>query len=188
MDNIATFEAITQQGQTTTELALELFDQLDAVDIEFMLGRWQGSGFPTNHPMDGLLEAFNWYGKEFVSADHVHPLLFTDGKQIFKVDPNPGLMKLGLSFPIPQNEAIKPIYIALNKMLKTEKSKARVRMMEYRSKVSATMIYDYLPINDVFRRVDEQRVFGLMDFKEMPQPFFFILTREPKTVISLNQQ
>jgi GXWXG protein/Domain of unknown function (DUF4334) len=178
MNNIATFQAIANQGQTTTEAALQLFDELDPVDIEFMLGRWKGSGFHTNHPMDGLLEAFNWYGKEFVSADHVHPLLFTDGKSVFKVDPNPIIMNLGLSLPIPENETMKPFYSAMNKMLKTEESKARIRMMEHRGKLSATMIYDYLPINDVFRKVDENTVLGLMDYKSVPQPFFFTLNRE----------
>ncbi len=58
-----------------------------------------------------------------------------------------------------------------------EDSKARVRMMEYRNKVSATMIYDYLPINDVFRKVDDNTVLGLMDFKRISQPFFFLLNR-----------
>jgi len=54
--------------------------------------------------------------KEFVSADHVHPLLFTDGNSIFKVDPNPTVMILGLSFPLPKNEAVKPIYSSIIKM------------------------------------------------------------------------
>ena len=31
---------------------------------------------------------------------------------------------------------------------------ARLRMTEYRGVVSATMIYDSLPLNDVFRKVD----------------------------------
>jgi Domain of unknown function (DUF4334)/GXWXG protein len=178
MNTVANFQAIAQQGQTTTEAALQLFDELDPVDLEFIIGRWKGSGFHTNHQMDGLLEAFNWYGKEFISADCVHPLLFSDGKSIFKVDPNPLLMNLGLSLPIPKNDALKPFYSAMNKLLKTEESKARIRMMEHRGKVSATMIYDYLPINDVFRKVDENTVLGLMDFKGMPQPFFFTLNRE----------
>ncbi len=178
MNTIANFQTIVQQGQTTTEVALQLFDELESVDIEFMIGRWKGSGFHTNHQMDGLLEAFNWYGKEFVSAEHVHPLLFSDGNSIFKVDPNPLVMNLGLSLPIPRNEAIKPFYSSLNKMLKTEESKARIRMMEHRGKISATMIYDYLPINDVFRKVDNDTVLGLMDYKSIPQPFFFTLKRE----------
>ena len=50
-------------------------------------------------------------------------------------------------------------------------------MMDYRGKVSATMIYDHLPINDSFRKIDDNRVFGVMDYKEQEQPFFFVLTR-----------
>ena len=51
-------------------------------------------------------------------------------------------------------------------------------MVQYRDRVSATMIYDYLPINDVFRQVDENTVMGLMDYKAIAQPFFFVLSRE----------
>jgi hypothetical protein len=50
--------------------------------------------------------------------------------------------------------------------------------MEYRGKVSATMIYDYLPINDTFRKVDDNTVLGIMDDKQSSQPFFFILKRD----------
>ena len=39
------------------------------------------------------------------------------------------------------------------------------------------MIYDQLPINDVFRQVDENCAFGIMDRKGMRKPFFFILRR-----------
>ena len=176
MNTITNFQAL-QQGETTTETALQLFDELEPVNLEFMFGRWKGAGFDTGHRMDGLLEAINWYGKEFISAEHVHPLLFTDGDRIFPVDPNPTLTNLGLNMPIPKNDSLKPVYSAMSKLLKTEDSKARLRMMEYRGKVSATMIYDYLPINDVFRRVDDDTVLGLMDLKGMPEPFFFVLNR-----------
>jgi hypothetical protein len=64
-----------------------------------------------------------------------------------------------------------------NSLLKTEESQARLRMMDYRGKVSATMIYDHLPINDSFRQVDDNTVLGIMDWKKSPQPFFFVLKR-----------
>ena len=175
--NTLDIQTVIQQGKTTTEEALRLFDDLDTVGLDFMFGRWQGSGFDTNHPIDGLLETIGWYGKEFVDADNVHPLLFADGNEIFKVDPNPVITNLGLKFPLPQNESMKPVYSSMSKLLKTEDSKARIRMMEYRHRVSATMIYDYLPIHDVFKKVDENRVLGLMDWKGMSQPFFFLLDR-----------
>ncbi len=172
-------DEILQQESTTTESALTLFDQLETVDIDFMLGRWQGSGLHTRHPMDGLLEATNWYGKEFVSSECVHPLLFLDSSnEVFKLSPNPQMMKLALRLPMPKSQAVKPIYTLFNPLLKTDKSQARLRMMQHRDKISATMIYDHLPIHDVFRKVDEDTLLGLMDYKESPQPFFFILKRE----------
>ena len=168
-----------ENGGSSTEEALKFFDELGSVNLEFMIGRWQGSEFPTNHPMDGLLEASGWYGKEFVDAEQVHPLLFLDGNNnIFKVYPSPMAIKLGFRFSALKSKAMKPIFTLMNLMLKTEKSQARIRMMEYREKVSATMIYDNLPINDIFRKIDDNTVLGLMDYKSVPQPFFFVLKRE----------
>ncbi len=46
-------------GHATTEDAMELFDSLEPVDVAFMIGNWKGEGFHTNHPMDGLLEAYH---------------------------------------------------------------------------------------------------------------------------------
>jgi hypothetical protein len=39
------------------------------------------------------------------------------------------------------------------------------------------MIYDFLPIHDVFRQVDDATRLGLMDMRGMDQPFFFVLRR-----------
>lgn len=172
------FSPVQQRGTSTTTEALELFDQLDPVDLDFMLGRWQGEGLHTNHPMDGLLEVAGWYGKEFVSPDCVHPLLFADGSsEVFRVAPNAFMMDLALKMPFPRRESMRPLYILFNSLQKTEDSQARLRMMEHRGKVSATMIYDHLPINDIFRKIDEATVLGLMDHKASPQPFFFVLKR-----------
>jgi hypothetical protein len=178
METLENYQSILESGQTTTEKALELFDAFESANLDFMLGRWQGSGLHTSHPMDGLLESSNWYGKEFVDSENVHPLLFLDSQgQVFKVAPNPTAMNWVLKFPIPKNDSLKPLLMLINSLLKTEKSQARLRMMEYRGKVTATMIYDYLPINDSFRKVDDNTVLGIMDRKNSPQPFFFILKR-----------
>ncbi len=64
------------------------------------------------------------------------------------------------------------------RLLKTDKSNARLRMIEFRGKSSATMIYDEKPINDVFRRIDQNTVLGWMDLKDQAQPYFFILIRD----------
>ncbi|MBE9037994.1 DUF4334 domain-containing protein [aff. Roholtiella sp. LEGE 12411] len=178
METLEDCQLILKTGKTTTQRALQLFDTLEPVNLDFMLGRWQGSGLHTDHPMDGLLESSNWYGKEFVDAENVHPLLFLDSQgKIFQVAPNPSLMSWVLKLPIPKNNSLKPLLMLINSLLKTDKSQARLRMMEYREKVTATMIYDYLPINDSFKKVDENTVLGIMDYKNLPQPFFFVLKR-----------
>jgi hypothetical protein len=51
-------------------------------------------------------------------------------------------------------------------------------MTEYRGVLSATMIYDQLPTNDIFRKLDDNTVLGLMDNKTIKDPFFFKLIRE----------
>ena len=51
-------------------------------------------------------------------------------------------------------------------------------MLEHRGVVSATMIYDALPICDVFRKVDDDTVLGLMDYRAFDKPFFFVLRRD----------
>jgi hypothetical protein len=171
-------QSILETAQATTEQALQWLDALEPVSLDFMLGRWQGSEIHTAHPMNGLLEVSNWYGKEFISPEQVHPLLFLDAQgKIIKVAPNPVAINSVLKLPMLKNASLRPLITLLNSVLKTEKSQARLRMMEYRGKVSATMIYDYLPINDSFRKIDDDTVLGVMDFKDIPEPFFFVLKR-----------
>jgi len=51
-------------------------------------------------------------------------------------------------------------------------------MVEYRGKVSAAMVYDRQPIIDLFRKIDENTVLGMMDYKRMERPYFFRLSRD----------
>lgn len=169
------YEELLAKGATADE-ALALFDGLEVVRLEAMLGRWRGSGFPTGHPLDGLLEACRWYGKEFVDPEHVHPLLFSDSAgRAFKVDPR--RIPLGLAARMPRHKAMGWLLSTLRPLLETHRAKARLRMMEYRGKVSATVVYDDLPILDAFRQVDADTLLGAMDWKGEARPFFFALSR-----------
>jgi len=171
--------AFLNKGQAATEEALAFFDGLAPVALGFMLGRWRGAGFHTGHPMDGLLEAFNWHGKAFIDPEHVHPLIIRDHKgRLFAIDPAWIPIKAVGRLPIPRNDLTKRLFLSLKWLLKTVNSGARIRMMEHRGTVSAAMIYDRLPIHDHFRRVDDDTLFGLMDLKGVGQPFFFILRRQ----------
>ena len=63
-------------------------------------------------------------------------------------------------------------------LVATRRSAARLRSTLYRGQVSAAMLYDHQPIVDVFRRLDPERLLGVMDCKGMARPFFFVLRRE----------
>ncbi|GJM11143.1 MAG: hypothetical protein DHS20C11_34190 [Lysobacteraceae bacterium] len=163
--------------------ALALFDELPAVDCDFMLGRWRGSEVISGHSMDGLLDLVGWYGKQFIDEDNVHPLLFyRSSTRLFSV--NPMTMPLGLmKYRLPRWRIYRPLLRLLRPIVGTRKSKARLRMLEHRGKVSAAMCYDQLPINDCFRKLDDDTVLGVMDQKGAEQPYFFILARDDMKLI-----
>jgi hypothetical protein len=50
-------------------------------------------------------------------------------------------------------------------------------MTDFRGKSSATMVYDAKPIQDVFRKVDDERVIGCMNMKGQDRFYFFWLER-----------
>ncbi|UBF26829.1 DUF4334 domain-containing protein [Kovacikia minuta CCNUW1] len=173
-------EAMNANGVSTAE-ALELFDRLDTVDLNFLLGSWKGASFPTGHPLDGVLEAYHWHGKRFDNPEQVHPLVFnTIGGGTKSINPlwmMPGVSLLD-RLPLQKMKAAGRIFQLCVPLFATDRSCARLRLITYRGKESATMIYDGLPINDIFRKVDETTVLGLMDLRGMKQPFFFTLQRE----------
>ncbi|MDZ4726334.1 MAG: DUF4334 domain-containing protein [Leptospira sp.] len=173
------FYEMRSQLNNTIDDSFKLFDSLDTVSLFYMMGRWKGSGFHTGHTMDGALETFNWYGKEFVDEDNVHPLVFKSfGKSLFKVNPSRMPVRLATIIPSTKLWPLKYLFLCIRFLFQTSKSKARVRLTEFRGKLTATMIYDNLPIHDVFRKVNQNTLLGCMDYKGMKQPFFFVLERD----------
>ncbi|WP_316751508.1 DUF4334 domain-containing protein [Pedobacter gandavensis] len=158
----------------SSEEATRLFDNLEPVSIEFMLGRWKGEELYTGNPADGILETTGWAGKTFENAENVFPLVFfTDSSktETFNVDP-----LIAMSPDMATKYAGKTLG-EIREVVETQASKARLRMVEFKGKVSATMIYDNLPINDIFRKIDDNMVIGVMDFKGGDQPYYFLLIR-----------
>ncbi|MFW0784236.1 DUF4334 domain-containing protein [Gordonia sp. CPCC 206044] len=167
---------------TTTAEALEQYDDLAPVDADSMIGTWRGAELPTGHPMDGLLAASGWWGKQFVDAETVHPLLFPtrDGSALWAMNPVLAFsgVPLGARFPAVKNLSfVTPIAVA-RPALRTRSPKARLRTTRYRGVDTATMVYDQLPVNDVFRRLSEDAVMGAMDLRGSDRPYFFVLRRD----------
>jgi hypothetical protein len=145
-----------------------------------MLGRWRGSGLPTGSPLDGLLESFGWYGKEFLDAETVHPLLFRDREgRPRPVDP--ALLPVGLlrdHAGLARRPMARAAFVGVRPLLQTKRPKARLRVMEHRGVMTAAMVYDDLPIIDVFRRAGRDTLLGLMDLRGLPEPIYFVLRRD----------
>ncbi|MBU1383567.1 MAG: DUF4334 domain-containing protein [Alphaproteobacteria bacterium] len=164
----------------TTAAALDAFDSLPIVTPEAMIGTWRGGELPTGHPLDGLLAFYGWRGKRFVDAERVDPLLFGREDEVLALDP--ARLPLGLALALPRiarTDAARGLFRLVQPLISTRAPKARLRSVAHRGLVSAAMIYDDLPIIDHFRQIDADRVLGLMDLRPTPEPFFFLLTREP---------
>ncbi|MET9211338.1 MULTISPECIES: DUF4334 domain-containing protein [unclassified Nocardia] len=175
----ATAQLAALEPTCTRAAALALFDSLAPVSPAELTGRWHGRELATGHGLDGLLAASGWYGKQFDGVDSVHPLLFrTPAGEIFAVDPK--RVPLGVADKVPPAlvRRGRGLLGVLKPALRTRDYRARLRSVEHRGVVTAAMVYDHLAIIDVFRRVDEDTVFGLMDFRDLPDPYFFVLGRD----------
>jgi hypothetical protein len=170
----------THRSGAAPDVVLAFFDGLPPVRTDQLIGRWRGSGLPTGSRLDGLLEAYGWYGKEFLGPESVHPLLFRgrDGRPR-PVDPS--LIPLGLlrdHAGLARLWPVRTLARRIRPLLYTNRPKARLRMVEHRGVTTAAIVYDTLPIIDVFRRVGPDVVIGAMDMRGLPAPFFFLLERD----------
>lgn len=174
-------DVLTRRAGTTDEV-LALFDSLPSVSPDEMLGRWCGHELSTNHPMDGLLDPSGWYGKAFLDADTVHPLLLWNGSRT-------GVFSLHAAWAramwpgLPRTPLLGALLRLARPLVGTRKPSARLREVRYRGVVTAAMAYDDLPIIDVFRRIDAQTVLGLMDRRGDARPYAFVLQRDDAPLV-----
>lgn len=164
---------------TTAAVAGEFTDSLPPVSVDAMLGRWHGAGWHTGHPWDGLLEAYGWYGKEFLDPDRVRPLLFRDAAG----DPQPvppGLAPVGLINRVPdvaRHAVLATSFRLVRPLIRAGRPAGRLRMVEHHGTPTAALVYDSVPIIDAFRRVDDDLVVGSADIRGQRSPLLFVLRR-----------
>jgi hypothetical protein len=169
-------EDLILKRTATPQEVFDCFDALPVIDVTFMYGRWKGFEISTGHLLDGLLEPSGWYGKLFESKESVHPLLFygPNKKSLYAVNP----AMVPLTAPFPRSPALGTMMAIAKPFLQTRSSKARLRMIEFRGRSTATMAYDHKPIFDHFVKIDDRRVLGIMDLKGVPGPYAFCLERD----------
>lgn len=155
-----------------------IFDGLPAVAPEDLFGAWEGQSLPTGHPLDDLLGHLGWWGKRFLDVERVDPLLFERRGVLYAVDPGRLPRTFALQPPAFARRALtRNLFQVALPLLATTAPRARLRSVD-RSGISSTaMVYDHLPVIDHFRAVEAGQVMGLMDYRDMPSPFFFLLTR-----------
>ncbi len=167
-------------GRLSSTDALRVFDGLEPVAPDEMVGRWKGRTLPTGHPLDGLLEALGWYGKEVESPERVHPLLFrVRGGGVVPLEP--ALMPTAAAFRWPglaRGRATRSAFAAASPLLRARRHGARLDLRDVRGRRSAALVYHAQPITDHLRSVDADRTVGLMERRGMAAPFFFLLTRD----------
>lgn len=169
---------VSVPARLSSDAALALFDGLPTVAVTEMTGRWRGDVIETGHPLDDLLGAARWYGKVFEGPEAVHPLVHRGlFGGMYRV--NPALLPLDWGMRLPfAAQVTRLLFPLVGPLMATSRPRARLRMVAHRGVVTAAMIYDAKPVIDLFRRIDDQSVMGLMDQRGAAAPFFFRLTRQ----------
>ncbi|SDK68153.1 GXWXG protein [Nocardioides sp. YR527] len=108
---------------------------LDTVAASAILGSWRGFAFSTGHPIEKTLATSSWHGKRFDALDDAKPLICRAEDGSLYSD------------------------------LKSGRGEASLWNVEFRGEVTATMVYDGMPVLDHFKRVDGDTLMGIMNGK-----------------------
>lgn len=74
-----TFRELQQDpGPIDTATLDAVFDALEPIDCEFLIGDWKGGEFKTGHKGSLALKALKWHGKSFKSQLDAKPLICLD--------------------------------------------------------------------------------------------------------------
>lgn len=159
--------------------ALAYFSQLASLSPPELIGLWQGKTLETGHPLDGVLEALGWYGKRFHADRRADALLFSTGsRRLVPIDPKRIPLQLVLRFhSLAQRQWCRNLFDYALKGMWAGGTVASVRVAEFAGQQSAAMVYDSQPIIDHFRRIDADRLMGVMVIEGRGDHFFFMLER-----------
>ncbi|MFC6154650.1 DUF4334 domain-containing protein [Nocardioides yefusunii] len=141
------------EGPAVHDNLEEIWDALETVRPEEILGQWRGFAFDTGHRVHALLDGARWYGKRFDALDDVKPMVCRgeDGELFSDVAAGRG--------------------------------EASLWNIEFRGQVTASMVYDGQAVIDHFKRVDDRTLMGVMNGKarwvlDRGRHFWFGLERD----------
>ncbi|KRB76027.1 hypothetical protein ASE01_13405 [Nocardioides sp. Root190] len=113
-----------------------LWADLATVEVEEILGPWRGGDFATGHVASAVLKKVRWHGKRFDGPLAAVPMLCRNEE---------GQLYSNLEAGGGGEATLWPV--------------------GFRGEVTATMVYDRMPVFDHFKRVDEDTLMGIMNGK-----------------------
>lgn len=157
--------------------ANDWFSSLEPVHSKEMVGLWRGTGHPSGHPLDGVLENLHWFGKRFHPDMRADALLFEgDKNRLVAVEPAffPvwALRFAGLG----RTEWAWNLFTHLRSRLRAKTTSATLQQRMDEGVVTAAMVYDRQPIIDYFRR-SGNHVIGKMVVEGDTRRYFFCLQK-----------
>ncbi len=137
-------QILNQQGKISSRKLDEFFAGLEPIKPQEMIGEWQGGYFPTSK------SKLEFFLKDFI-------IFKWYGKRFLSEN---NVQALVFSF----------LGIKFNLFFGT----AVLREVKFRDKISTSMIYNYFPIIDNFRKVDDDTVMGIMEIKGKTGIYFYL--------------
>lgn len=163
--------------------AFEDFRHLSAVEPHELVGLWKGCGIATGHPFDGVLENLGWFGKRFTADLGADALLFRSAeRRLTAVDPSMIPLGFALRFAgLGRTGAARNVFSYLQRRMRARGPTAKLKRLAFEGVLSAAMVYDRKPITDHFRRIDGDRLMGMMLIEGDARRYFFELQRVTST-------
>lgn len=130
------FDALRQAERADLAELDALWTDLAPVGVTEILGPWRGGDFATGHVASAVLEKVRWHGKRFDSPLAAVPLVCRDENGELYSNKEAG-----------------------------GGGEASLWEVGFRGEVTATMVYDRLPVLDHFKKVDDDTLMGIMNGK-----------------------
>lgn len=155
------------------------FGSLPPVLPAELTGLWRGKGIPSGHPLDGVLENLQWFGKRF------HPDLKADAL-FFQWWPDRLVPLAPYFFPIRivirigafgRTSVARNWFPYASKIARARGTTASLKLRMVDGAETAAMVYDRQPIVDYFRRIDDDQLAGMMVVEGDERRYFFRLRR-----------
>ncbi len=155
------------------------FSNLPPVLPAEMIGIWRGEGVPSGHPLDGVLENLQWFGKRFHHDLRADALLFQwRPGRLVPIDPTFFPPRLAIRFAAFGRTSIARNWFSyLQRAFRARSTTASLKLRSASHDETAAMVYDKQPIVDYFRRIGDDELAGMMVVRGDDRRYFFRLRR-----------